>query len=86
MQYIQIKNKEKGFYSESVQRLEEVACRDCGISILGYIQNLNGYITEQSALVDPAKTRKVVDEGKAADIVKGLIDNVQRSLPTPVIP
>lgn len=44
-------------YFEGDQTLEKAAHRDCGVSILGHIQNPAGHSPEQPAVVDPALSK-----------------------------
>lgn len=53
MQEIPLK-PEKTFYSEGDKKLEQVAKKGCGVSILVDIQNLIRHGTEKTALSDPA--------------------------------
>lgn len=52
-QEIHIIHKKNLFYCKSHQNLAHDAHRSCRIPILGDIQNLTGYGTEQPTLVDP---------------------------------
>lgn len=55
-------------------------------SVLGDIQTLHGHSTKRGALVDLTQTKRGVYKGRTVHIFRGLIDNIQRLLPVPMIP
>lgn len=73
-----MKEKKHCFYGTfwnicCVGTLEQVAQRDCGVSISGDKQNPDGHSSEESALGDLAMSRNIE------------LDHTQKSLPTSTV-